>query len=165
MFMEYVYIGKIVDTHGIKGELRIRSDFEKKNKIFKKGISLYIGNNKIEEKINTYRVHKEFDMVTFLDYDNINQVLKYLKEKVYVNRSDLELDEEEYLLDDLIGMEVIENEEVLGKIVDYVYNKNNILLVVSGKYNFYIPYQGDFIINVDVDNKKIFTENAKGLII
>ena len=40
--MEYVKIGKIVNTHGIKGELRIRSDFEYKDRVFKKGFILYI---------------------------------------------------------------------------------------------------------------------------
>ena len=39
--MEYVLIGKIVNTHGIKGELRILSDFEYKERIFKKGFNLY----------------------------------------------------------------------------------------------------------------------------
>ena len=163
--MEFVFIGKIVDTHGIKGELRIRSDFEKKDVVFKKGTTLYIGNNKIEEVINTYRVHKDFDMVTFDGYDNINQVLKYLKENVYVNRDDLELSSADYLLSDLIGMEVIEDEEVLGKVVDYVYNKSNFLLVIEGRISFYIPYQGDFILKVDLINKKIYTNNAKGLIL
>ena len=163
--MEFLFIGKIVDTHGIKGELRIRTDFEKKDVVFKKGTTLYIGNNKIEEVINTYRVHKDFDMVTFDGYDNINQVLKYLKENVYVNRDDLELSSADYLLSDLIGMEVIEDEEVLGKVVDYVYNKSNILLVIEGRISFYIPYQGDFILKVDLKNKKIYTNNAKGLIL
>ena len=41
--MDYVYIGKIVNTHGIKGELRIRSNFELKNVIFKPGFTLYVG--------------------------------------------------------------------------------------------------------------------------
>ena len=40
---DYVCIGKIVNTHGIKGELRILSDFELKNKVFKKGVNRYVG--------------------------------------------------------------------------------------------------------------------------
>ena len=42
--MELVRIGKIVNTHGIKGELRILSDFEFKDKVFKKGVKVYVGN-------------------------------------------------------------------------------------------------------------------------
>ena len=44
--MKYIIIGKIVNTHGIKGELRILSDFKYKAKIFKKGFPLYIGHTK-----------------------------------------------------------------------------------------------------------------------
>ena len=47
--MELVYIGKIVNTHGIKGELRVLSDFELKEKVFKK-------NHKIYEKYVQYMI-------------------------------------------------------------------------------------------------------------
>ena len=82
--MDYIYIGKIVNTHGIKGELRIISNNEMKDKIFVKGRNFYIGKSKVKEEVNSYRVHKNFDMVTFLGYDNINQVLKYLKQNVTI---------------------------------------------------------------------------------
>ena len=163
--MDFVYIGKIVNTHGIKGELRIKSDFDKKSLIFKPGFTLYVGEGYVPEVIVTYRVHKDFDMVTFKGYDNINQVLNYLKLNVYVKRSDLNLNSEEYLLQDLIGLNVVENGEMLGKVADIVYNGSNILLEISAVKNFYIPKNGDFIKHVDLDNKVIEVENAKGLIL
>ena len=43
---EYIYIGKIVNTHGIKGEIRILSDFEKKDSVFVVGMPIYIGRKK-----------------------------------------------------------------------------------------------------------------------
>lgn len=163
--MDYVYVGKIVNTHGIKGELRIRSDFDKKNLVFKPGITLYIGDGHVPEKITTYRVHKEFDMVTFEGYDNINQVLNYLKMNVYVNRDDLKLDKDDFLLQDLIGLNVVENGEMLGKVSDIVYNGSNILLSVLGLRNFYIPKNGNFIKKVDLDEGIIEVQDAKGLIL
>ena len=105
----YILVGKIVNTHGIKGEIRILSSFDRKDLAFKVGNSLYIGDNKIEEKINTYRVHKEFDMVSFERYSNINEVLKYLKQNVYIKREDLKLNDNEYILEDLINMDIIDN--------------------------------------------------------
>lgn len=163
--MEYIKIGKIVDTHGIKGELRIRSNFLKKELVFVPSFKLYIGKEKKEETITTYRHHKEFDMVTLDGYTNINEVLKYLKSDVYINRDDLKLEDNEYLLDDLIGMQVKDNDETIGKITDFVYNNGNILLVVSGSSNFYIPYKSNYIISVDRKNKIVYTENAKDLIL
>ena len=72
--MELVRIGKIVNTHGIKGELRILSDFEFKDKVFKKGVKVYVGKKKKEFIINSYRFHKiliqlstfHFQLSTFL---------------------------------------------------------------------------------------------------
>lgn len=163
--MEYIWIGKIVNNHGIKGELRIKSDFEKKDLVFKKGFNLYIGEEKKKETITSYRVHKEFDMVTFEGYRDINEVLKYLKRNVYINRDDLKLDDKEVLLEDLIGMEVEDNQEIIGKITNYVYNNSNILLVVSGEKNFYIPYKSNYIIKIDKENKIVYTKNARDLML
>lgn len=163
--MDYVYIGKIVNTHGIKGELRIRSDFDKKDIVFKPGFFLYVGEGYVKEEIVTYRRHKEFDMVTFKGYDNINQVLNYLKLNVYAKRSDLNLGNNDYVLQDLIGLDVIENGEKFGKVVEIVYNGSSILLYVEGKKNFYIPYVDSYIKSVDLAVGDIEVAGAKGLIL
>ena len=86
--MEYICVGKIVQTHGIKGELRIRSKFLKKDRVFKKGFTLYLGDDKKPEVINTYRPHKEFDMVTFEGINNINDILYLKGSNVFVKRSE-----------------------------------------------------------------------------
>lgn len=164
--MGYICVGKIVQTHGIKGELRIKSRFLKKDRIFKKGFNLYLGEDKIKETINTYRPHKDFDMVTFDGYDNINQVLKYLKLLVYVKKEDIELKSDEYILEELVGLNVIEDGICLGKVSEIVYNNSNILLnVISDEHNFYIPNNANFIKKVNLDNNEVIVENAKGLIL
>ena len=164
--MEYICVGKIVQTHGIKGELRIRSKFLKKDRVFKKGFTLYLGEDKKAEVINSYRPHKEFDMVTFEGYDNINQVLDYLKLMVYAKKSDIELNEDEYILEELVGLKVVEDGICLGKVNEIVYNNSNILLnVVSDSVSFYIPNNPNFIKKVNLSDEEIIVENAKGLIL
>ena len=79
--MEWIYIGEIVNTHGLKGEIRILSDFEYKKEAFKIGKKMYIGKNKEEVTIQTYRTHKEFDMFTFEGLSEINDVIIYKGEK------------------------------------------------------------------------------------
>ncbi len=162
---EFVFIGKIVNTHGIKGELRILSDFEKKERVFKPNTSLYIGKSKEKEEIETYRRHKRFDMITLKGYTNINEVLKYKGQNVYVERSTLNLQNGEYLYEDLPGMEVIENQKVLGKIKDIVYNKSNILLFIEGEKNFYIPLNVEYIKKVDVEKRIVETKGGESLIL
>lgn len=162
---EFIYLGYICDTHGIKGELKIKSKFDRKDKVFKPGFTLYLGERKEEQIISTYRFHKIYDMVLFEGYDNINQVLDYIGTDVFVKRSDLDLVENEYLIQDLIGLDVFDNEENIGKISDIMYNNGNTLLVVCGVKEFFIPLKSNYIEKVDIKNKKVITNNAKDLIL
>jgi 16S rRNA processing protein RimM len=163
--MEYVYIGKIVNTHGIKGELRLLSDFDKKDLVFKKGFTIYIGGSHVKEVINSYRRHKCFEMITLEGYDNINQVLLFKGLDVYVNRDDLNLNNNDYLLADLVGLEIEEAGEKVGKVVEIVYNGSSTLLVVEGAKKFYIPNNSEFVKNVDLNKGIIECENTKGLML
>lgn len=164
--MEYIFIGRIVDTHGIKGELRIFSDFSFKERILKKDTIIYIGKEKTPEKIMTYRKHKEYDMVTFENYNNINQVLKYKKEKVYVLKSDLSLDNNEYLKEDLIGLFIIKNGKNIGKVEDIekVSKTNEVIRAIINKKEVLIPYHKDFIKRVDLENKEIEFSLIEGML-
>ena len=85
--------------------------------------------------------------------------------KVYVKREDLELNDEEYVLEEIIGFSVIENDKILGKVREIVYNGSNILLRIEASKNFYIPYRGNFIKKVNVKNGEVMVENAEGLIL
>src|SRR5574344_699933 len=105
--MRYIKIGKIVNTHALKGEVRIISDFEFKNQVFVVGKHLFIGRLYFEEFINSYRIHKQYDMVTFKGIDSINDVIKYKGEPVYVLESDLILNDDEILIEDLLNYEII----------------------------------------------------------
>lgn len=163
--MKYIRIGKIVNTHGIKGELRILSDFKYKDRIFKNDFKLYIGAHKVCEIINTYRHHKQFDMVTFVGYDNINDVLKYKGDYVFINSEDLLLNDNEYLDSDLINLNVVCNGKIIGvvKNIEY-YSKNNPLLYVECENkHFYVPYNFDIIKSINLSEKEIIINYIKGL--
>ena len=156
----YRYIGRLVNTHGIKGEVRILSDIDYKDLVFKKGFNLYIGSKKEKETINTYRVHKNFDMVTFVGINNINDVLKYKGEDVYVLRSDIEgvvTDE------DFIGLDVY-TDKYIGKVTSILKGYNDILVIENETKKYMVPKLDNFIKNIDFENKKIIIENIKGLI-
>lgn len=161
--MKLVRIGKLVNTHGIKGEVKILSDFDKKDRIFYPGFILYINNSPY--KITSYRHHKMFEMVTFEGFNNINDVLFLKGKEVYINRDDLKLDTNEYIYDDLINLEVTDGKKVLGKVDSISYNNGNNLLFIKGDESFYIPLNDHFIKKVDLDNNKLFVENTEGLIL
>ena len=119
-----IIIGKIVNTHGVKGELRIRSDF-------KSNFTIYIGEDQIEETINTYRPHKTFDMIFLKGYNDINEVLKYKGKLVFVEKEDLLLKESDYLDEELLEKEVYLNEKLLGNVKELYYTKANLILVLE----------------------------------
>lgn len=156
----YIYLGKIVNTHGIKGEIRILSDFDYKDVVFKKDFKIYIGKEKKEEIINTYRVHKNYDMITLNGIDNINDVLKYKGQNVYINKEDikdLKVDE------DYIGLDVY-TDKYIGKITDILKGKEDILVIENQSKRYLVPKVDNFIKNIDFDNNKIYINNIKGLI-
>ncbi len=162
---DYVLIGKIVNTHGVKGEIRLISDFELKNKVFIPGFTIYIGQIKEENTIVSYRHHKMFDMLLLKNKNDIDEVINYKSKYVYAKRKDLGLKENEYLLEELINYEVIEDKKNVGKIVDVVYNNKQVLLKVKNLKEFYIPFVEEYIVKVDNITKKVQVKNAKDLIL
>lgn len=163
--MKYIRIGKIVNTHGVKGELRLLSEFKYKEKIFKKDFLIYIGKEKTEEKINTYRKHKCFDMITLEGYSNINEVLKYKGSYAFINKEDLILDSSEYLNEDLIGFTVkynnLENIKVIGI---EKYPSSDMLKVNYNDTFKLIPITDGIIENIDFSKNEIVLKDIKGLI-
>ena len=158
--MELIRIGKIVNTHGIKGELRLLSRFPYKDKVFIKEMNIYI-DKKNREVINTYRRHKNFEMITLVGYSNINDVLKYKGKNVYVNKDDIKLDNN-YLDEDLIGLSAYANGEYKGLVNNIErYDKTTLLIIVNGDKEYLIPY--DLIDRVDINDKKMYIKNIEGL--
>lgn len=161
----YICVGKIINTFGIKGELKVVSDFEYKDRIFTKDMIVYIGNLKSKEVISTHRIHKNYDLIVFDGYTNINEILKYKGELIYIERKDLKLNKGEYLLNDLVGLNIIDNDKSLGVVIDYEKTVNNVLLKIKGTKTFYIPLYSEFIKEIDIENRKIITNNGSDLII
>lgn len=159
--MNYVLIGKLVNTHGIKGEVRIISDFKYKSRVFLSGVKLFIGDEKEKVTIKTYRPHKNFDMCMFEEYGYINDVLKFKGKKVYVDRDILNMRNGEYLDSDLINLEVLYNDKIIGKIEKIINNNGYKLLFINGKY---IPYNNEFIEEVNLEKKQIKLKNLEGLL-
>lgn len=150
--MRFIYIGKVTNTHALKGEIRILSNFEFKNKVFTKGFKLYVGHLKTEETIETYRRHKQFDMVKFVGIDNINDVIKYKGASVFINEEDLNLGDDEILTEELIGMKVYNDNSLVGNITEYREDNGNKNIRVNDKL---IPFNKDFISKIDKQNKEI----------
>lgn len=159
--MEYVYIGKLVNTHGIKGEVKLLSNFEYKDKAFVVGMNFYIGEDKEKVTVNSYRHHKVFDMVTFKEYNYINDVLKFKGKLVYVLKPDLALDNNSILDRDYIGMNAYYEGVLVGKVKDIIDNNGYKLMLIGTKF---VPFNKEFISSVSVTKNELILKNVEGLL-
>jgi len=152
--MKRIVIGKYVNTHGIKGEIRIKSNFPYKDKVFK------IGNEIIIDKpytITSYRVHKDYDMVTLEGINSINDIIGLKNSLVYIER-DKYLDNNDYLDTDLIGFKLINNElDLVVTDISYINDKKKLLV----SENKLIPFE--LIDKIDYSNKIILIKDVMGL--
>ncbi len=161
---DFIYVGKIVNTHGIKGEIRILSDFEKKDKVFIAGMPIYIGRKKEKEVIRTYRHHKNFEMITMEGYTDINEVLRYKGLYIYVKKEDLKLEAGEFLESDLLGLKVLVDGKEKGIVTDIRDSGHNKFLVITHlEKEIFIPYQLEFIADVNLEKKEITITPIKGM--
>ena len=159
--MEKIYVGKIINTFGIKGELKIASDFDCPEKVFTLDNTIFINDKK--HTITSVRKHQEHYLVCIDNLDNINLVLKYKGFKIYVLRDDLNLNQDEYLIGDLLNMEVLEDNQSFGKVTEVINEPINPLIKINNL--FYIPLKANYIEKVDTKTKTIHTKNIKELIL
>lgn len=159
---EMIYIGKTVSTFGIKGELKVISDFEYCDRAYQIDKKILINN--IEHVISGIRYHKNYVLLKIDNLNNINDILKYVGFNIYIKRIDLGLKGCEYLYKDLINSEVIDDDNTkLGKVIE-VLNGNNVLIKVKGSKEFLIPLIDNYISKFDLNKKILYTKNAKELI-
>ncbi|MGG3738671.1 ribosome maturation factor RimM [Aeribacillus pallidus] len=165
-------VGKIVNTHGIRGEVRVisRTDFPEER--YKKGNTLYIfmpnQSEPIPVIIKSHRTHKSFDLLTFEGYNNINEVEKFKGSLLKISEEQLgELEEGEFYFHEIIGCDVITTDgEVIGQVAEILTPGANDVWVVKGpnRKEFYIPYIDDVVKEVNIDEKKITIEPMEGLL-
>lgn len=160
--MKKVYVGKIVSTHGIKSEVKILSDFEYKDKVFKVGKKLIVDDEIYE--IKSYRHHKNFEMVTLNDYKDINEVLFLMKKKVYISEDDIELSDSEVLDDELMTYNVFTSDGVEGKILEIFFaSLNNKVMRVMFDREVLVPVKSPLVKEINKKEKKVIIELINGM--
>ncbi len=157
--MTKLYIGKIVNTHGIKGELRIKDNLttKQRDEIFKIGSNLIIDDKTY--KITSYRTHKDYDMVTFDGFNNINDVLFLKGKRVYKSKDEINLNNEDILDSELVTYKVKTTDNLEGSILEVEETGNNykILRLLIDNREVLIPYHKDFV-KIDSNKKEVIVK-------
>lgn len=156
-----ITVAEILTTHGIKGNLKIKS-YSDNEKRFEKGSKLFLDGNLVT--IESSFKHKGNIIIKLKDYDDINEVEKFIGHELTIEDKDLEkLDNGEYYLFDLVGLKVYEKNQELGFIKDVITGvyPNDIYVIEKYGKEVYFPALNATIKNVDLENKKIEVENFK----
>lgn len=165
-------VGKVVNTHGIRGEVRVisRTDFPEER--YKIGSTIYFFTNDkaapLELTIKSHRLHKNFNLLTFTGYENVNEVEFMKGGLLKVPESYLgELSENEYYFHEIIGCKVVTIEgQELGEITEILTPGANDVWVIKGKdkKEILIPYIEEVVMKVDVKEKLVTIEPMEGLL-
>ncbi|MEV9640260.1 ribosome maturation factor RimM [Mammaliicoccus sciuri] len=170
--MEWFNVGKIVNTHGIKGEVRVMSttDFPDERYAVGSELAIFMPKSKtpIYVKVASHRKHKNFNLLTFEGYPTINDVEKLRDGIVKVSEKELtELEENEFYYHEIIGCRVItETGEDIGKVTEIIETGANDVWTVTpteGKPH-YIPYIEDVVKDIDIEEQVITIELMEGLL-
>jgi 16S rRNA processing protein RimM len=169
---EWFNVGKVVNTHGVKGEVKVisRTDFPEER--YEPGNTLYLFLSQQEEPISlvvgSHRKHKNFDLLTFENYTNISDVENFKDGILKVTEDQLtDLHEGEYYFHEIVGCTVytVSGEE-LGKIKEILTPGANDVWVIKGSKGkeILIPYIEDVVKEINVEEKKILIEPMEGLL-
>ena len=160
-------MGKIVNTHGVRGEVKVypySDDLEK----FEDFEYFYIeGEGKKKYEIESTRVHKNMVLVKFKGYEDINKVLNLLNKNVYMERKDVDDGGEGHYIVDLIGCEIYDDQgDFIGHLKDVLQTSAQDLYEIKKKSDgkmFYLPVVDEFVKNIDIKNRKITVHLIEGI--
>ncbi len=166
--MEYLLLGKISKPHGLKGEVKIFSNTDFASLRYKKGNVVFIlSNNEYKPLIvNSFYKYKEYDVVSFKDYLDINLINDLLGKNIYVKKSDATLPNNHYHYVDLINLKVIEDNKEIGIVKNVIHSPANDIIrcVTPSNKSFDIPFVDEFIKEVNLDKKEIKVKLIEGIL-
>lgn len=165
---DYFEIGKIVNTQGIRGDVRIvpqTDDIKRFERL--KTVDIYKGDKKRTLTIEKVWYHKKFVIIKFLEIKTMNDAEEIKDYVIRISRDEaIELEEDEYFITDLIGIDVVtEDKNKIGTIKDVlVTGANDVYVVKTEGKDLLIPAIKKCILDVDMKNKVMTVFIMKGLV-
>lgn len=161
-----IKIGKLVNFHGVRGEVKLLSDSDFLEERFKAGNTVVISGEELT--IESYRTHKNFHMLKFEGVSNINDITHLKGKDVFIeeNGEELKLAENEYHVRDIVGLTVInlDDNTELGKISEVMFTGANDVWVIEGEREYLIPYIEQVVKTVDFERGIVEITPLEGLL-
>lgn len=163
---QFLEVGKLINTHGIKGELKLELwcdgiDYIKQFK------TLYLddGGNRPLTLLSA-RAQKNHAIVKFLEITSIDEAEKLKNSILFGNRNDVKIDEDANYIQDIIGCSVvdIESERRYGEVCDvFNYGASDVLDIKTDSGHEYAPVIDEIVKKIDTENHVILIKYMKGL--
>ncbi|KPU28238.1 16S rRNA processing protein RimM [Caloranaerobacter sp. TR13] len=162
--IDFIKVGKIVNTHGIKGELKVLPLTDDMTR-FEELEYVYVEKQKIEIENVWYK--KNLVILKFKGLDNINEVLCLKGKYVYIDKENaIELPEDTYFIFQIIGLNVyLKNGNFLGVIKDVIQTgSNDVYVVKNDNREYLIPAIKEVIKEINLDDNKVIIDPLEGMI-
>ncbi|MFN2746205.1 MULTISPECIES: ribosome maturation factor RimM [Bacillus] len=165
-------VGKIVNTHGVKGEVRVisRTDFPEER--YKSGNTLYLfmegKEEPVQATVSAHRLHKQFHLLQFKEVETLTEAEKLKNALIKVPEDQLgQLAKDEFYFHEIIGCDVFsEDGDEIGKVKEILTPGANDVWVVGrpGKKDVLIPYIDAVVKDINVEDKTIKIHIMEGLL-
>lgn len=166
---QLLQVGVITQTHGVHGEVKVFPTTDDPERFLNlKYVFLDTGREKMKLTIQSVKFFKQFVILKFKGINNINDIEKYKRCPLLVDRENaVELEEDEYFISDMIGMNVLtEDGEILGTLKDVIETGANDVYIVNSKEHgeVLIPAIKECILDVNVKEGRMLVHLMDGLI-
>ncbi len=167
--MEYLTLGKIIDTFSLDGTLKVFSSTNNQKKRYQEGntLILFKDEQSVELHVASYRSSGNIDFVKFDELNNPEEATQYIGYEIRVMKDEKDLDEGYYFYSDLRGCKVLkEDKTIIGKVkqVEEFPAQITLRCVSEQGKDFFVPYIKEFILNVDIKNKEITIKYLEGML-
>ena len=166
----FLQVGVISSTHGVRGEVKVFPTTNEKERFLDlDSVILDTGKERLTLEIEGVKFFKQFAILKFKGFDNINDIEKYKGKSLFVTRENaVELEENEYYIGDLIGMEVYtdDSEERFGVLKDVMETGANEVYIITSENHgeVLLPAIHECILDIDVEAKKMKVHLMEGLL-
>ena len=156
----YLEAGEIVNTHGIRGEVKI-NPWADGPEFLLDFPQLYL--NGRPYAVESARVHKSVVLVKLQGVDTVEQAQQLRGQVVSIDRDGLELEEGAVFIADLLGLPVYAGDQEIGKVADVLTLPGNDVYVVRGSHEYMIPAVAEFLEEVNVEEGYIRVKLIEGM--
>ena len=165
MLKQFLEVGKVVGTHGVRGDLRVEC-WANSPEFLTQLKTLYLDEGRRALSV-VCRPHKHIALVSVQGVDTIEQADALRGKILYIDRSDIQLEEGEHFIQDIIGLKVTDADsgKVHGEVKDVLKTGSNDVYEMLGEDGrmYYIPVIPDIIIRLDFEAGAVYIRPIKGL--